>query len=497
MDEKLYTILYVDDEETNLKFFSATFSWDYNVITALSAEEGLIIFKQNQIDLVVADQKMPGISGVQFFEQIYALNPQPARILLTGYGDLETLIQAVNQGKIFHFFQKPWVEQDLQRIFERALQIRTLQKENALLIRHLQESNENLSIALSEVETLSSILEEENQLLREEVKKSFNFEDIVSDSARFQEVLHQTERVAVTDATVLITGETGTGKELLARAIHRLSHRRQKPFIKVNCAALPAQLIESELFGHEKGAFTGATAARPGRFELAHQGTIFLDEIGDLPMELQSKLLRVLQEGELDRLGATRTTKVDVRVITATHVDLNAAVQQGRFRADLFYRLNVFPLHSPPLRDRKEDIPLLVRHFVRKYAVKNGKVIRRISKKTFQLLQSYDWPGNIRELENVIERNIIMSKSDKFKVENWHFDEQTETHSGNTKSPDLESLEENERSHIQRALEQTNWRVTGNQGAARLLQINERTLQSRIKKLNIQRPNGIDGISSI
>jgi formate hydrogenlyase transcriptional activator len=298
MEQKPYTILYVDDEEINLKFFSATFSWDYNVLTASSGEQGLEIFKQHAVDLVVADQRMPGLSGVQFFEQIYKLNPEPARILLTGYGDLETLVQAVNQGRIFHFFQKPWIEEELQRLFERALQIRILQRENSRLIQHLQQTNENLTRALGEVETLSMLLEEENQLLREEVNENFKFEDIVSNSPAFQQVLHRTERVAVTDATVLITGETGTGKELLARAVHRLSHRRQKPFIKVNCAALPAQLIESELFGHEKGAFTGAVAARPGRFELAHQGTIFLDEIGDLPLESQAKLLRVLQEGE-------------------------------------------------------------------------------------------------------------------------------------------------------------------------------------------------------
>lgn len=492
MELKPYTILYVDDEEVNLKFFAATFSWEYNVLTALSAEEGLEIFRQHDIDLVVADQRMPGMSGVQFFEHIYELNPEPARILLTGCGDLETLIRGVNEGKIFHFFHKPWVEEELQKLFERALQIRVLQRENARLIQHLKLTNENLSRALTEVETLTMLLEEENQLLREEVNQSFNFDDIVSSSPAFQEVLHRTQRVAASDATVLITGETGTGKELLARAVHRLSHRRQKPFIKINCAALPAQLIESELFGHEKGAFTGAVSARPGRFELAHQGTIFLDEIGDFPLEVQAKLLRVLQEGELDRLGATRTTKVDVRVVAATHIDLATAVQQGRFRADLYYRLNVFPLHTPPLRDRKEDIPLLVRHFVRKYAIKNGKVIRRISKKTYQLLQAHNWPGNIRELENVIERGIIMSTGDKFKVDNWLLEDHSHAPRNADQNGAITSLQENERNHIVRTLQQTNWRVTGDQGAARLLEINERTLQSRIRKLQIRRPEGND-----
>ncbi|MCE7043750.1 sigma-54 dependent transcriptional regulator [Dyadobacter sp. CY312] len=490
MDQKSYTILYVDDEEINLTFFSATFSWEYNVITALSAADAIRLFQENEVDLVVADQRMPGMSGVEFFEHIYGLNPEPARILLTGYGDLETIIQAVNQGKIFHFFQKPWVEEDLIAAFERALKIRTLQRENADLIAHLKKSNDDLSQALGEVESLTILLEEENQLLREEVNDNFNFDDIVSNSVNFQEILQRTARVAATEATVLITGETGTGKELLARAVHRLSKRRQKPFIKINCAALPIQLIESELFGHEKGAFTGAISSRPGRFELAHQGTIFLDEIGDFPLELQAKLLRVLQEGEFDRLGATKTTKVDVRVIAATHVDLDSAVRQGKFRADLFYRLNVFPIHTPPLRERKEDIPMLVRHFVRKYALKNGKVIRRISKKTYHILQAHHWPGNIRELENVVERGVIMSKTDKFKMqpdELWSMPVSSRTNNGA-----IQSLDENERLHIIRALQQTSWRVTGDQGAARLLQINERTLQSRIRKLEIKRPKEID-----
>jgi formate hydrogenlyase transcriptional activator len=493
MEKKRFTILYVDDEEINLQFFSATFSWEYNVLTAINAEQGISIFQREEIDLVVADQRMPGMSGVAFFEKIYELNPHPARILLTGYGDLETITHAVNQGRIFHFFHKPWLEDDLKRVFERALEIRVLQQENAALIQNLKKSNQQLEHALSEVEALKVMLEEENQLLREEVNATFNFEDIVSNSPAFQEVLHRTERVAVTDATVLITGETGTGKELLARAVHKLSSRRNKPFIKINCAALPAQLIESEMFGHEKGAFTGAVSARPGRFELAHQGTIFLDEIGDFPLELQAKLLRVLQEGELDRLGATKTTRVDVRIIAATHVDLGAAVQQGRFRADLFYRLNVFPLHTPPLRERKEDIPLLVRHFVRKFALKNGKVIKRISNKTNHLLQAYHWPGNIRELENVVERGVIMSKTDKFKVDSWLLDDLVKPFTFSAlENGAIGSLEENERVHIVRALEHTSWRVTGDSGAARLLQINERTLQSRIKKLQIRRPKAID-----
>ncbi len=268
-----------------------------------------------------------------------------------------------------------------------------------------------------EVRQLKEQLQAENVYLKEEIKLAHNFDDILSQSPAMQKVLHQVEQVVGTDATVLILGETGTGKELLARAVHQLSPRKDRPLVKVNCAALPVNLIESELFGHEKSAFTGAAARRHGRFELANQGTIFLDEIGDLPLELQSKLLRVLQEGEFERLGDSRTIQIDVRVIAATNRDLKQALASGDFREDLYYRLNVFPLILPPLRDRIDDIPIIVRHFVQKYSAKMGKRIEHIPQAVMQTLQGYAWPGNVRELENIIERAVILTADSKLELD--------------------------------------------------------------------------------
>lgn len=267
----------------------------------------------------------------------------------------------------------------------------------------LQEANELLEQRVAErtaeLERLKNRLQEENVYMREEIKLQHSFKEIISRSNAYQQVLNQVEQVAATDATVLILGETGTGKELVARAIHTISTRQDRPLIKVNCAALPMTLIESELFGHEKGAFTGAVSRRQGRFELAHRGTIFLDEIGDLPIDLQAKLLSVLQEGEFERLGDTRTLRVDVRVIAATNRDLKRAIASGDFREDLYYRLNVFPLTLPPLRERAEDIPLLVHHFTQQYGAKMAKRIDHIPQRVMSALQAYDWPGNVRELE--------------------------------------------------------------------------------------------------
>jgi transcriptional regulator with GAF, ATPase, and Fis domain len=290
------------------------------------------------------------------------------------------------------------------------------------------------------------------------------------------------EQVSSTDATVLILGESGTGKELLARAIHNISFRGDRPLVKVNCAALPGNLIESELFGHEKGAFTGAIARKIGRFELADGGTIFLDEIGDLPLELQAKLLRVLQEGEFERLGNSRTIKVDVRIIAATNRDLEREVDQGNFREDLFYRLNVFPVLIPPLRERKEDIPLLVKHFIQKFTRKIGKTIDAVPQHVLNTLQQYHWPGNVRELENLIERAMIISKGNRLLLGDW----MPQNGSSNGKSH-FSTLEESEKHHILEALEKTDWRVSGEKGAAKILGLNSKTLESRMKKLKIER----------
>ena len=341
---------------------------------------------------------------------------------------------------------------------------------------------EALENALAEVVSLKNRLQRENLYLRQEFKRSHNFEEIISQDEKFIKILSEVEQVAATEATVLILGETGTGKELIARAIHNISSRRERPLVKLNCATLPDSLIESELFGHEKGAFTGAIARKMGRFELANGTTIFLDEIGELPMESQVKLLRVLQEGEFERLGGSNTIKVDVRVIAATNRDLMKAIAEGRFRQDLYYRLNIFPIHIPPLRERKGDIPLLVRYFVKKYSAKVGKQVQKVSQEVMDSLQNYNWPGNVRELENIIERAVIISRGKRLEIGNWlpRTDVPTETLSAAT-------LEEAEKAYILSVLESTRWRVSGEKGAAKILGMNPQTLFSKMRKLGINR----------
>lgn len=332
------------------------------------------------------------------------------------------------------------------------------------------------------VRELKDKLQEETVYLQEEIKLTSNFEEIITKSPKFRKVLKQIEQVAETESTVLIQGETGTGKELIARAIHNNSNRSDRALIKLNCAALAPELIESELFGHEKGAFTGAYNKKAGRFELADKGTIFLDEIGELPLNLQVKLLRVLQEGEFDRLGGTKTIKTDVRVIAATNRNLEKAVEKGDFRQDLFYRLNVFPVFVPSLRDRKEDIPLLIKFFVKKYASKTGRKINETSEKVIKSLMDYNWPGNVRELENIIERAVVLCTGRRLVYGDWI----PENKAGSDAK--MLTLEENERNHILKVLESTSWRVSGEKGAAKLLGMKRTTLESRMKKLGISRP---------
>jgi formate hydrogenlyase transcriptional activator len=327
-------------------------------------------------------------------------------------------------------------------------------------------------------------LKAENKYLQEEIKLNYNFEEIVSKSKLFQKVLQQIEKVASTDATVLILGESGTGKELLARAVHNISNRSKRPLVKVNCATLPSNLIESELFGHEKGAFTGAMDRKIGRFELADGGTIFLDELGELPIELQAKLLRVLQEGEFERLGNSKTLKVNVRVIAATNRNLQLAIEKKEFREDLFYRLNVFPITCPPLRDRKEDIPLLVKHFLQKFEGKMGKKITHVPSEVMDALCAYHWPGNIRELENLIERAMILSPGNELAYGEWL---PAVKHTLNNLHTPLQKLEEVEKNHITEVLKQLNWKVSGEKGAAKFLGLNPTTLEARMKKLGIKR----------
>ena len=357
------------------------------------------------------------------------------------------------------------------------------------IVRDITERNRKeaaLRGALTEIQELRGRLEAENNYLQEEINHDLLFGEIISQSKRMRRVLREVEQVANTSSTVLILGESGTGKELIARVLHKMSPRSERPMIKVNCAALPANLIESELFGHEKGAFTGAFSRKIGRFELADKSTIFLDEIGEMPLELQSKLLRVLQEGEFERLGAETTIKVDVRILAATNRDLEKEVEQGEFREDLYYRLNVFPIQCPPLRDRKEDIPLLVSHFCKKLENKIGKKITNIPKKLLEQLSEYYFPGNIRELENIIERAVILSRDGKLSLGNWLPKKRLQAN-----KESLETLEELNRMHIIKALKMTEWRISGAKGAAKLLGLKPTTLESRMKKMQISRSNEV------
>jgi formate hydrogenlyase transcriptional activator len=352
---------------------------------------------------------------------------------------------------------------------------------------------ENAS-AYGEISQLKDRLAQENVYLESEIRNELLFEDIVGNSQALQSVLREVETVAPADSTVLIYGETGTGKELIARAVHNLSSRKPNAFVKLNCAAIPTGLLESELFGHEKGAFTGAITQRVGRFELAHRGTIFLDEIGEVPLELQPKLLRVLQEREFERLGSTRTLRTDARLIAATNRDLKAMVEEQKFRSDLYYRLNVFPIRVPPLRERREDIPLLVRHFVQQFSRRNNRVINTIPSETMQLLVHYHWPGNIRELQNVIERAVIISKGTMLNVPLGELQPNVvpkASHAG-TKPPPVDHkglqdiLDETERTEILRALEASNGILAGPAGAAARLGMRRSTLQLRMQKLGIR-----------
>jgi PAS domain S-box-containing protein len=360
-----------------------------------------------------------------------------------------------------------------------------------------KEAEESLTKALDEVQRLKNQLHEENIYLQEEIRDASNFGEMIGNSEALRRVLHQAEQVAPLDTTVSIFGETGTGKELLARAIHRLSRRANHTLVKVNCAALPGTLIETELFGHEKGAFTGADARRTGRFEIANGGTMFLDEVGELPLDLQAKLLRALEEGEFERVGGSHTVKVDVRVIAATNRNLEEAVRKGAFRADLYYRLSIFPITLPPLRERKEDIPMLVTHMVKQLSQKLGKTIDAIPQETMSKLRNYPWPGNVRELRNVIERAVIITQGSKLHLIDdldsqaleLQLQAQAEVHNGIADSVQAgETLEQTEYNLITRTLKNVHWRVEGPGGAAEILNLHPSTLRSKMRKLRIERP---------
>lgn len=371
-------------------------------------------------------------------------------------------------GVIAMFGRRPLADHECERLA-------TFAHQAAIAIKNAQ--------LFAEVEQLKNRLQAENVYLREEITLEHHFNEIIGESQAMKAVLRKVEQVAPTDATVLLLGETGTGKELIARALHDLSPRRARPLVRVNCGAIPANLVESELFGHEKGSFTGALQRRIGRFELADGGTIFLDEVGELPLDAQVKLLRVLQEQEFERIGSGRSTKVNIRVIAATNRDLSAAVTAGSFRADLLYRLNVFPIELPPLRNRPSDIPLFVRAFVERFSKKFGKPLDQIPQQTMDRLIRYAWPGNVRELENVIERAAILSPGPVLQIDEVLADARP--------SPDVAAtgtLEDVERAHILRVLQETNWVVEGKQGASTKLDLHPNTLRSRMQKLGIKKP---------
>jgi DNA-binding NtrC family response regulator len=508
------TVLYVEDNQDLRNHVCNILAMHYNVFLAIDGQDGFAKARQYRPDLILTDQMMPCMSGRDLLQKIRTdaeLRLVPV-VFLTARAGQESMIESLDAGAD-DYLSKPFDEGELLVRIRNLLRARAQERELEVLNRELQlktndleekndelknaelalrEANEkleqrvaertaDLKEALEEVKELKNRLQEENIYLQQEIKLTHNFEEIISQCEKFNKVLGKVEQVAATDATVLILGETGTGKELLVRAIHNIGNRKDRPLVKVNCAALPANLIESELFGHEKGAFTGALSRKIGRFELADMGTLFLDEIGDLQPELQTKLLRVLQDGEFERLGSLDTIKVNVRVIAATNRDLKKAIEQGSFREDLFYRLNVFPILCPPLRERKEDIPLLAEHFVGKYSAKIGKKIGTIPHKVMKALQKYNWPGNVRELENIIERAVIITQGQVLELGDWL--PQTTMSDGTS----ILTLDEMEREHIIEILEKTGGRVRGNGGAAELLEIKPTTLEARMKKLKIER----------
>jgi DNA-binding NtrC family response regulator len=474
------TILYIDDEVENLTVFKATFKHDYNVITADSPKMGLYLLRQTPISVVISDYKMPEKNGIDFFKEMLIEFPDVNRILLTAYNESAIVIKSVNEAHIYSFVTKPWKKEELKAIINNALESYQLKSQNRELIENLTSANNLLQQKNEEIKKLKSQVEAENKYLKEEISAEHDLSFIVGGSS-LKAVLSKVEQVAKLNTTVLIQGETGTGKELVARSIHKLSPRSEKSFVKLNCAALPATLVESELFGYEKGAFTGAQQNKVGMFEIANGGTIFLDEIGEVPVEVQSKLLRVLQDREFYRVGGSKPITVDVRVVAATNRVLEKEIEKGNFRADLFYRLNVFPIAIPPLRERPEDIPLLVNHFVAKYQRKLGIKISSIPDKIFKSLINHSWPGNIRELEGVIERSMILSQEGTLDLSDW---------SSNAQAPMKETeplpLHELEKMHILQVLNKVNWKISGKNGAAEILKLNHNTLRSKMIKFGIK-----------
>jgi formate hydrogenlyase transcriptional activator len=490
--EKKSAVLIIDDEPFVAHAIADAMELnDYLCYIADNGQQGLDLFRQRDPDVVLVDLRMPEVNGLEVIKSIKKWSPDTPQIVVSGTDDINEAVEALRCGAWDYIFKPIGNSTVLVHAVERALEQGRLIRENRTYHEQLEEMVQlrtvELKNALAEVERLKNQLQEENIYLREEIKLEHNFETIIGSSDALRNVLRQVEIIAPSDTTILIRGETGTGKELIARAIHSLSLRKNRPLVKVNCAALPPNLIESELFGHEKGAFTGAVCQRKGRFELADGGTIFLDEISELSLDLQVKLLRVLQEGEFERVGGVHTLKVDVRVITATNRDLDKAVRQGIFRQDLYYRLNVVPIELPPLRERKEDIPALAKFFAQKYAKKIGKKFDNISRISLKILESLDWPGNIRELENIIERAVVFSKEPVLSIQRPVFPVDSQDY----KRRGLGTLESVEREYIISVLQEKRWVVEGENGAAKILGLHPNTLRSRMKKLQIKKPVAI------
>ncbi|KPL26776.1 MAG: transcriptional regulator [Bacteroides sp. SM1_62] len=453
------TILIIDDEEAQLQSLKGFLvRRGFEVFTALSGPKGYEIVVNNTIDLVLSDYRMPEWNGLFVLKKIKELNPEIDVVIMTAYGSIEDAVEIMKAGA-YDYLTKPVDLDELENLIHRVEEKRLLLSENRILKQQLQEK--------------------------------FKFDSVVSQSGEIEEVLNTAGRVAASKATVLIRGESGTGKELIARAIHHASPRKDKPFVVVNVAALPETIIESELFGHEKGAFTGATQQRIGRFEQAHEGTIFIDEVGDIPPTMQVKLLRAIQFGQFERLGGNKTISVDTRIIAATHRDLEKMIKSQDFREDLYYRLNVISITIPPLHRRKSDIPVLSEHFIQKYARQNGKDVKGITRDALDQLMKYDFPGNVRELENMIEHAVVLCRGEYITIQ----DLPSHLHTATERSAlDPYHLEEGyeiklrifEKEMIEEALRRSSWNQSA---AARLLNMTERHLRSRLEKLDIKRPS--------
>jgi Nif-specific regulatory protein len=472
-----FPVLVVDDEPDNLDAFRFNFGRTFQLLPASSGEEALALARANDVAVIVTDQRMPRMNGLDLLKAAREIRPDAVGIIVTAFTDVDVLIEAINLGRIYRYVTKPWDAKEVRGILTHAVERFALLRENRRL-----------------AEQLSAYV----GMLSKEAHGEFNFGAIVGDSPALRDVLARVEQVAQTASTVLLRGETGTGKEMVARAIHINSPRESQPFVRVNCAALAPGVLESELFGHEKGAFTGAVARRLGRFEMADGGTLFLDEVGDLPADVQVKLLRVLQERELERVGGAETIKVDVRVISATHRDLEKLIADGTFREDLYYRLNVFPIVLPPLRDRPTDLPLLAEHFVQKYVPNAGKQVRGLDAGAIAALTAYPWPGNVRELENVIERALILARGAEITAADLEFTRRpaagsataaagngagTAARTADGARPLSERLHEQERTAIVGAIDTAQGNIAH---AARALGINRSTLYYRMRKHGLE-----------